>query len=100
MDLNASSNHKFSCVESEVEELIRAFKQSRMRLCLSGVQVLGAIVENANAHIASARVVDSNVNGLKARDFTGASISRSSCSCSFGKIASRCSASASTALPS
>src|ERR1700737_1832984 len=75
IDLNASNNHKFSCVESDAEELIRAFNRSRTRFCFSGVQIFGAIVANANAHRASARVVEVKVSGLKARGLMGASIS-------------------------
>ncbi len=77
IDLNASNNHKFSCVESEAEELIRMFNRSRTRFCFSGVQILGAMVAKAKVQMASARVVEVNVSASKARGWMGASISRS-----------------------
>src|ERR1700676_2455089 len=89
IDLKASNNHKFSCVESETEELIRVFNRSRTPFCFSGVQNLGATVANAKVWMASARVVEVKVRGSKARVLMGASISRSNCSCSFGMISRR-----------
>src|SRR5271165_2961788 len=72
IDLNASNSHKFSCVESDAEELINASNRSRTCLCFSGVQIFDAIASKASAQIASARVVDVKVNGSKARSLIGA----------------------------
>src|SRR5208337_3049507 len=76
IDLNASNSHKFSCVESDSEELINVSNRSRTCFCFSGVQTFDAIAFSASAQIASARVVDVKVNGSKARSLIGTSISR------------------------
>ena len=74
--------------------------RSRAWCFLCFVQAGGETTSNAKARIASARVIDVNVTGLKARSLIGVSISRRSCCCSRAMMFCRCSAIASNALSS
>ena len=100
IDLNASNSHRFSCVESDPADSISFDMRSRACCLRCFVHVGGAITSNANARIASARVMDVNVAGLNARSLIGTSISRSNCCCSRAMMFCRCSAIASSALSS
>ena len=100
IDLNSSSNQRFSCVESAADESINASMRSRTRFFFCPVQIFGAIVSKASAQIASARVAELNVLGSNARSLIGTSISRNSCSFSLGMMFCRCSAIARNARPS
>src|SRR5581483_12373472 len=77
IDLNASRSQRFSCVERDPAESINLDMRTRACCFLCFVQKGGEMISNASARIASARVMEVNVAGLKARSFIGTSISRS-----------------------
>src|SRR5438034_7904152 len=71
IDLNASSSQRFSCVESDPAASINFDMRSRACCFFCFVHVGGETTLNAKERIASARVFDVNVKGLKARALIG-----------------------------